>query len=105
VKKTGRDEPIWVVIHMCMEAMLAKMPCFSYLLVFSPTKSENRRVEEELSRSRVRESGVWGSAGGMGVRGGGRDRGRRVNTVQIMYTRMKLQKILVETVPEIGGGE
>jgi hypothetical protein len=40
----------------------------------------------------------------MGVRGGGRDRGRRVNTVQIMYTRMKLQKILVETVPEIGGG-
>jgi hypothetical protein len=22
VKRSGRDEPMWVVIHMCMEAML-----------------------------------------------------------------------------------
>jgi hypothetical protein len=45
VKRTGRDEPMWVVIHKCMEATqgislhsypylkLAKMPCFSYYLL------------------------------------------------------------------------
>jgi hypothetical protein len=22
VKRSGRDEPMWIVIHMCMEAML-----------------------------------------------------------------------------------
>jgi hypothetical protein len=42
VKRSGRDESVWVVIHMCMEAMLgisvyscpylklAKMLCLSY---------------------------------------------------------------------------
>jgi hypothetical protein len=41
VKKSGRDEPMWVVIHMCMETLgmslysylylkLAKMLCLSY---------------------------------------------------------------------------
>jgi hypothetical protein len=46
VKRSGRDESIWVVIHMFMEAILgislysylylklAKMLCFSYLLYF-----------------------------------------------------------------------
>jgi hypothetical protein len=45
VKRFGRDEPMWVVIHMCMEAMLgislysylylklAKMLCLSYYLL------------------------------------------------------------------------
>jgi hypothetical protein len=28
--RSGRDEPIWVVIHMCMEAML-KISLYSYL--------------------------------------------------------------------------
>jgi hypothetical protein len=44
VKRFGRDEPIWVVIHICMETTqgislysylslkLAKMPYFSYYL-------------------------------------------------------------------------
>jgi hypothetical protein len=44
-KKSGRDEPMWVVIHKCMEAMLgislhsnlylklAKMLCLSYCLL------------------------------------------------------------------------
>jgi hypothetical protein len=42
VKRSGRDEPMWVAIHKCMEAMLgislssylylklAKMLCLSY---------------------------------------------------------------------------
>jgi hypothetical protein len=30
VKRSGRDEPIWVVIHMCMEAMLG-ISLYSYL--------------------------------------------------------------------------
>jgi bacteriorhodopsin len=46
VKRSGRDEPVGVVIHMCMEAMLgifryryfglslAKMLCLSYYLVY-----------------------------------------------------------------------
>jgi hypothetical protein len=29
VKRSGRDEPIWVAIHMCMEAMLGIFP-YSY---------------------------------------------------------------------------
>jgi hypothetical protein len=46
VKRSGRDEPMWVVTHMCIEATLrislhsylycklAKTPCFYYLLYF-----------------------------------------------------------------------
>jgi hypothetical protein len=30
VKTSGRDEPMWVVIHMCMEAMLG-ISLYSYL--------------------------------------------------------------------------
>jgi hypothetical protein len=30
VKKSGRDEPMWVAIHMCVEAMLG-MSLYSYL--------------------------------------------------------------------------
>jgi hypothetical protein len=45
VKRSARDEPMWVVIHMCMEAILgislcsyiylklAEMICFSYYLL------------------------------------------------------------------------
>jgi hypothetical protein len=45
VKKSGRDEPMWIAIHMCMEVMLgislhsylypklAKILCFSYYLL------------------------------------------------------------------------
>jgi hypothetical protein len=54
VKKTGRDEPIGIVMHICMEQYnsylylkLAKTSCFSFYL-FSSTKSENRRVEQVL---------------------------------------------------------
>jgi hypothetical protein len=65
VKRFGRDEPMWVVIHMCMEAMLgvslysylylklAKTLCLSYYLLcflFSSTKLENKRVEQVLPR-------------------------------------------------------
>jgi hypothetical protein len=59
VKKTGRDEPVGVVIHTCMETTqgnslclylkLAKhhVPLFIFY-VFSSTKSENRRAEQVL---------------------------------------------------------
>jgi hypothetical protein len=30
VKKSGRDEPMWVTIHMCMEAMLG----ISFIAIF-----------------------------------------------------------------------
>jgi hypothetical protein len=55
VKRSGRDEPIWVVIHMCMEAMLgiplygslylklAKKLCFSYYVLFSPQQNQRSR--------------------------------------------------------------
>jgi hypothetical protein len=65
VKRSGRDEPIWVVKHMCMETTqgtslysylhlkLAKMPCFKKLsLMFSPQKkSENKMAEQVLPGS------------------------------------------------------
>jgi hypothetical protein len=56
VKRSGRDKPIQVAIHMCMEAMLgislysylylqrAKMVCLPYYFLFSlQQKSENKR--------------------------------------------------------------
>jgi hypothetical protein len=57
VKRSGRDEPVWVVTHMCMEAMpgislysylylkLAKMLCLSYYclcLLFNIIEEEGR---------------------------------------------------------------
>jgi hypothetical protein len=57
--KSGRDEPVWVVIHICMGTTqglslysylylkLTKMPCFShYLLCFFSTKLENKMTEQ-----------------------------------------------------------
>jgi hypothetical protein len=61
VKRSGRDEPMWVAVHKCMEAVLrislysylylklAKTLClFYYLLCFSSPKSDNKRVEQVL---------------------------------------------------------
>jgi hypothetical protein len=62
VKRTGRDEPTGVVIHICMETTQGHSLC-SYLLsqtsknamflflsfmVFSSTKLQERRVKEVL---------------------------------------------------------
>jgi hypothetical protein len=66
VKRSGRDEPVWVSIHMCMEAMLG-ISLYSYLYlkiakcyvilaisyIFSSTKSVNKRTEQVLPGSRV----------------------------------------------------
>jgi hypothetical protein len=75
VKRSGRDESIRVVIHLCMEAMLGtslhsypylnKQRCFVFLItayVFSSTKLEKR--EEQVLPGRK-----WGEK-----RGGGREK-------------------------------
>jgi hypothetical protein len=61
VKRSGRDEPMWVSIHKCMEAMLgislyrylylklAKMLCFSY--IFSSIKLEKKKAQQVLPRN------------------------------------------------------
>jgi hypothetical protein len=69
VKRSGRDEPMWVVIHMCVEAMLgislysclylklAEMLSLSYyLLCFSSKKLENKKAEHILPG----REGWWG---------------------------------------------
>jgi hypothetical protein len=74
VKKTREDEPIGVVVHICMKTTqgnfrcsylylkLAKASCFSFYL-FSSTKSEKKRVEQEVSHR-------WeGQVAAKGVRG------------------------------------
>jgi hypothetical protein len=68
VKRSGRDEPMWVVIHMCMEAMLgvslygylylklAKTLCLSYyILCFLFNK-----IREQEGRTGSAWKGVWG---------------------------------------------
>jgi hypothetical protein len=63
LKRSGRDEPIWFAIHMCMEATLGislysylylkLAKCYVFLIiscVFSSTKLENKRVEQVLPR-------------------------------------------------------
>jgi hypothetical protein len=72
VKRTDRDEPIGVVICICMETAqgislcsylylkLAKMLCLSNY-VFSSTKLENRRAEQVLLGGHQ-----WGEVAGKG---------------------------------------
>jgi hypothetical protein len=61
VKRSGGDEPILVVIYICLETSqgislysyvyhkLAKTLCFSYLLCFLFYKIGNKRAEQVLS--------------------------------------------------------
>jgi hypothetical protein len=90
VKRSGRDEPVWVVIHMCMEAMLgisvythlylkfAKMLCLSYyFLCFLFNK-----IGEES-----RKGSAWKRGWGWGVREKG-SRGQGGEMAQTMYSHM-----------------
>jgi hypothetical protein len=65
VKKSGRDEPVWIVIHLYTETTqgislytylylkLAKNAMFFLIFyVFSSTKSENKRMEQVLPGGR-----------------------------------------------------
>jgi hypothetical protein len=64
VKCSGRVEPVWVIIHICMETtqrislysyLYLKLACHDFLIifyVFSSTKSENKRVDQVLPRGR-----------------------------------------------------
>jgi hypothetical protein len=89
VKRTGRHEPVGVVIHICMETTqgnylcsylyfkLAKISCFSfYLLSFFFYKIG-------IQEGRI-GSGVGGLAQWEGVGVG--EMGRRMNMAQIMCT-------------------
>jgi hypothetical protein len=63
VKRSGRDEPMWVTIHKCLEATLG-ISLYNYLYlklakhyvfliifyVFSSRKLENKRAEQVLHR-------------------------------------------------------
>jgi hypothetical protein len=76
VKRSGRDEPMWVVIHLCMEPMLgislysypylklAKTLCLIIAYVFSSIKLE-KRAEQVLPGSKVGRREREG-AGGQG---------------------------------------
>jgi hypothetical protein len=67
VKRTGRDEPLGVVIHICMERQghslcsylylkLAKMSCFSYFKFFF----YKIREQEDRTGSALGEGGTGG---------------------------------------------
>jgi hypothetical protein len=52
-ERSGREEQMWVAIHMYMEAVLGislynyfYLKLSHYLYVFSSTKSENKRMEQ-----------------------------------------------------------
>jgi hypothetical protein len=78
VKRSGRDEPMWVVIHMYMEAMLgnslysnlylklAKMLCLSYYLLCFLFKKLEKRAEQDLPGSGGQAA--WGGGEGAGER-------------------------------------
>jgi hypothetical protein len=67
VKKSGRDESLWVVIYMCVEAMLgisqysylhvklAKKVCLIISYVFSSTELEKRAEQVLPGSERVGE--------------------------------------------------
>jgi hypothetical protein len=70
VKRSGKDEPMWVVIHKCMEAMLeislhsylylkvAKTLCLSYLLSFLFNKIGEQEGGTDSTRNKR-----WGRRG------------------------------------------
>jgi hypothetical protein len=72
VKRSGRDEPVWVAIHMCMEAMLrtslysylylllAKMLCLSSLLCFLFNKIRELVGRIGSAQKQGMGGGVWG---------------------------------------------
>jgi hypothetical protein len=89
VKRSGKDESIQVVIHMCMEAMLgislysylylklAKMLYLSYYclcLLFNKIREEGRTVS------------AWKRGRGCGREGGSRGQGGEM--IQTMYAHM-----------------
>jgi hypothetical protein len=76
---TGRDEPIGVAMHLCIETTegnslcnylylkLIKASCFSFYLLCFSTKSVNKRAEQVLPERRGGDWHEW-------ERGGGRER-------------------------------
>jgi hypothetical protein len=59
VKRSGRNEPMWFVIHKCMEAMLGiasqtnKIAIFlNYLYILSSSKWENKRAVAQIMYNR-----------------------------------------------------
>jgi hypothetical protein len=108
MKRARRDEPIRVIIHICMEATqgnslcrylylkLVKRSCFSfYLLSFFFYK-----IREQKSRTGSAWECVLQCLAPM-ERGDGGKRGRKINMVQIMYVNAKMTP--VECVPGIWG--
>jgi hypothetical protein len=95
VKSTRKDEPVRVVTYICMETTQGNSVLCSYLYfklakchasliifyVFSSTKLENRKVKQVLP---------WQGIGWVLalVGEGGGKKGRRINTVQIMYVHV-----------------
>jgi hypothetical protein len=78
VKRSGRDEPMWVVIHMCMEATLGislysylylklgKIPCLSYHLfcfLFNKIGEKEGRTSSPQKQGGME---VWGHRFGRG---------------------------------------
>jgi hypothetical protein len=71
MKRSGRDEPIWIVTHICMETTqgislhsylylkLAKMPCFSYYFLFF-FFNKIRELEGKIGSARRWRSGRGG---------------------------------------------
>jgi hypothetical protein len=69
VKRSGRDEPVEVAIHMCMEAVLGisvnifisnYKKHYVFVIIFYDSfaiKSEKNRVEQVIPRSRERGRG------------------------------------------------
>jgi hypothetical protein len=63
-KRSGKDEPVWIAIHKCVEAMLGVSlynylclklaKCYVFLIIsyiFTSTKLEIKRAEKVLPRS------------------------------------------------------
>jgi hypothetical protein len=92
MKRTRRDEPIGLIIHACKETTkgnslcsylylnLAKMPCFSFSLFMLFFLLQNQRTGGQNRFCGGKEG--WYQWEGEG----GREGGKRMNTVQIIYT-------------------
>jgi hypothetical protein len=77
MKKIRGDKPVGVIIYLYMEISLQTSKFFPFFLFF-------------LYKIREQESGTGPAPGGGGAveRRGGGERGRRVNTVQILCTHV-----------------
>jgi hypothetical protein len=68
VKRSGRDEPLWVITHMCMETMLVISLCnYLYLKLAKMLHLLSLMLSLQQNQRTGEQNRFWQEVGGGGV--------------------------------------